>query len=176
MKHTFALFAIGIVSTGTLLAAEVDISKLPPAADKKGVTYEKDIRPLFEASCLGCHANNPNNPNRRPSGGLRLDTLELALKGSRDGKVIEPGDSSKSKLVIAVARIDPEMMMPPPPRQRRRGGPNAGGPAQNAAGETNQPPAAGAIPPGRGPQGPQAKPLTPEEVGLIRAWIDQGAK
>jgi hypothetical protein len=26
------------------------------------------------------------------------------------------------------------------------------------------------------PKGKNAKPLTPEEIGLIRAWIDQGAK
>ena len=26
------------------------------------------------------------------------------------------------------------------------------------------------------PKGRNAKPLTPEQIGLIRAWIDQGAK
>lgn len=181
MKYTIALLLAGLVSTGAALAAEVDLSKLPKASDQKDVTYEKDIRPLFEASCFGCHGNNPG---RRPSGGLRLDSLELALKGTREGKVIEPSESTRSKLVIAVARIDPELMMPPPPRQRRRGGPNAGAPGQNAAGGTNQPPTGGATPPGdpppgagqRGPQGPPPKPLTSEQVGLIRAWIDQGAK
>jgi hypothetical protein len=30
--------------------------------------------------------------------------------------------------------------------------------------------------PGPRPQGPPPKPLTPEQVGLVRAWIDQGAK
>jgi hypothetical protein len=164
MKHTIALLLAGLISTGATLAAEVDLSKLPKPSDKKDVTYEKDIRPLFEASCFNCHGNNPN---RRPSGGLRLDTLEGALKGTREAKVIQPGDSTKSKLVIAVARIDPESMMPPPPRQRR----NAGG-TNAPAGGTNAPAGGGQ----RGPQGPPPKPLTAEQVGLIRAWIDQGAK
>jgi mono/diheme cytochrome c family protein len=168
MKHTIALLLAGLISTGAALAAEVDLSKLPKPSDKKDVTYEKDIRPLFEASCFGCHGNNPN---RRPSGGLRLDTLDGALKGSKDGKVIHPGDSAKSQLVIAVARIDPESQMPPPPRQRRNRGPEGGG-TNAPAGGTNTMAGGGQ----RAPQGPPPKPLTPEQVGLIRAWIDQGAK
>jgi hypothetical protein len=175
MKYTLALLLAGLVSTGAVFAAEVDLSKLPKPSDQKDVTYEKDIRPMLEASCFGCHGNNPN---RRPSGGLRLDTLELALKGTRDGKVIDPGHSDKSQIVISAARIDPETMMPPPPRQRRgprppgAGGTNApaGGP-NAAAGGTNAP--GGGM---RGPQGPPAKPLTADQVGLLRAWIDQGAK
>ena len=169
MKPTIALLLAGLVSTGALLAAEVDLSKLPKPSDKKDVTYEKDIRPLFAASCFNCHANNPG---RRPSGGLRLDTLELALKGTREGKVIEPGNSAKSQLVISAARIDPETMMPPPPRQRRGPRPGAAGGTNAPAGGTNAPAGGGE----RGPQGPQPKPLTAEQVGLIRAWIDQGAK
>jgi len=35
--------------------SKLDLSKLPPASDKTGVTYAKDIRPLFVASCLRCH-------------------------------------------------------------------------------------------------------------------------
>jgi len=166
MKTTFALFAIGIMSVGALLAAEVDISKLPPPSDKKDLTFEKDIHPLLEASCIRCHSGD------RPRGGLKLDTLENALKGSRDGKVIVPGDSTKSKLVIAVAQLDPRSAMPPKPRQ---GGPGRRGPggAPNAqGGMTNR--FSGGGP--RGEMGPPPKPLTPEQVGLIRAWIDQGAK
>jgi hypothetical protein len=169
MKHTIALLLAGLFSTGAALAAEVDLSKLPKPSDQKDVTYEKDIRPLFEASCFNCHGNNPN---RRPSGGLRLDTLEGALKGTKDGKVIQPGDSAKSQLVVAVARIDPETMMPPPPRPRRNPRPADAGGTNAPAGGTNAP--GGGMQ--RGPQGPPPKPLTAEQVGLIRAWIDQGAK
>ena len=115
---------------------------------------------------------------------MRLDTLELALKGGRDGKVITPGDSANSKLVHAISQLDPEFVMPPKPRQRRGpGGPNPGNPPQNPPGGPAQPQGQAELeppPPGtsprRGPQGPPPKPLTPEQVGLVRAWIDQGAK
>ena len=36
-------------------AADPDISKLPPAAKKEGLTFDKDIKPLIENSCLKCH-------------------------------------------------------------------------------------------------------------------------
>lgn len=151
------VFAACVAAVSSLSAAQIDLSKLPPAADKKGLMYEKDIRPLFEASCVRCHGPE------KAKGELRLDSLEGVLKGSEHGKVVQPGDSKKSKLVLAVSHLDPELAMPPKPDPARQGGGRRpGGPQANA-----QPPR---------PQGPPAKPLTPAEVGLVRAWIDQGAK
>jgi hypothetical protein len=158
-NHSFvalltSLLAAGAASHGT----QVDLGKLPPAASKQGVTFEKDIRPLFEASCLRCHGAE------RPKGGLRLDSLDAVLKGGREGKVVQPGKSKESVLVVAVAQINEENAMPPKPKARG-GGPGAGGP----------PPGGGH---GGGKDGPPPppKPLTAEQVGLVRAWIDQGAK
>ena len=116
-------------------SAGVDISKLPPPSGKQGVTYEKDIKPIFEKSCVKCHSGE------KPKGKLRLDSLENALKGGEDGKVIVPGDSAKSILVHNIARIGKEDDWMPPPKNKANIGP-----------------------------------LTPEQIGLIRAWIDQGAK
>ena len=180
MKYALSLFMTGLLTSSAAFAAEVDVSKLPPPAAKPSLTFEKDIHPLFEASCVRCHSGD------RPKARLRLDTLENALKGGEDGKVITPGDSAKSKLVIAISRLDPRSAMPPNPPQRRRGGANRpGAPAQNAAGENGQSPAGGTTPPAGTPpggaqrggmEGPPPKPLTAEQVGLVRAWIDQGAK
>jgi hypothetical protein len=103
------------------LAAAPDLSKLPPASTQPGVTYEKDIRPLFEASCFRCHGD------QRPKGGLRLNSLESALKGGEDGKMILPGKSKESHLVLAVSRIDDETAMPPKQGRGRSGGPGGGG-------------------------------------------------
>ncbi len=138
------ILLITLLSAATAAgAAQIDLSKLPEPAKKEGVTFAKDIRPLFEASCVRCHGAE------KPKGELRLDTLEGALKGSHEGKVITPSASAKSKLVIAVSRLDEEFAMPPKPRPDKGGGK-------------------------KGP--PPAKPLTNDEVALIRAWIDQGAK
>lgn len=127
--------------TFTALAEEhksgtVDLSKLPPASSKAGVTYANDIKPIFEASCIKCHGAE------KPKAGLRLTSLEGALKGTKEGKVISPGNSTKSSLVISVACIssDDEEWMPP---------------KNNKA---------------------KIAPLTKDEVSLIRAWVDQGAK
>ncbi len=113
----------------------VDISKLPPALDKKDVSYGSDIQPLFEKSCVTCHGP------QKQKGKLRLDSLQSVLKGGEDGKVVKPGDSAGSVLVHNIAHIgDPDDYMPPP---------------RNKAG---------------------IQPLTGEQIGLVRAWIDQGAK
>ena len=117
------------------LAKDVDLSKLPPAAAKTGVTYASDIKPIFEKSYVKCHSGE------KAKAKLHLDTLEGALKGNKDGKVIETGNSAKSPLLVSVAWIgDEEEWMPP---------------KNNKA---------------------KIAPLTKEQVGLVRAWVDQGAK
>src|SRR2546426_3033515 len=114
MKNTYALLIVGLATAGwSVMAAEkkldiskIDVSKLPPAADKKGLTYAKDIRPIFQASCFRCHGQE------RPKGDLRPDSLEAVLKGGKDGKVVIPGSSKKSPLVFAVAQVNEDLAMP----------------------------------------------------------------
>jgi hypothetical protein len=167
--------------------AKLDASKLPAPAAKTGVTFDADIKPIFEASCFGCHGD------KRQRGGFRLDSADAALKGGREGKMIVPGDSAKSLLVMAISQSDPGTTMPPKPRGRGPGGPMGGpgggppgapgapaGAAPGTDAPATPPPGAQAAggPPGPGGpgRGPQAKPLTPDQVALVRAWIDQGAK
>jgi len=133
-----AIFAVSVLSAqgaDDKKKPSVDTSKLPPASDQKGVTYAKDIKPVFDKSCVKCHGAE------KPKAKLRLDTLEGALKGSENGKVIEPGKSADSILVHNVAHIGNEDDFMPPPDNKAK------------------------IPP-----------LTKDQIGLIRAWIDQGAK
>jgi hypothetical protein len=199
MNKTSVLLVVSLATAGgSLLAGEkpdiskLDLTKLPPPAAAKGVTYAKDIRPLFEASCFRCHGEE------RQKGELRLDSLESVLKGGEDGKVVVPGDSKKSLLVVAVAQINEELAMPPKrgPGRGGPGGPGGPGRAGQPGGAGNRPPGGGpggpggpggqggpGGPGGRGPGGPGGggfgpppKPLTAEQVGLIRAWVDQGAK
>jgi hypothetical protein len=153
MKNIYLATAL-IFAAGSVMAAPLpDPSKLPPASKQEGVTFEKDIHPIFEEACSRCHGE------QRPKAQLQLTTLEGTLKGSKDGKVVVAGESGKSSLVFAVAEINGKISMPPKPR----------GPRPGANGGTNAPAAPAADP-------HPWKPLTPEQVGLIRAWIDQGAK
>ena len=142
MTKKLLIVCLGAVLAMPVLSARaadkkpsIDASKLPPASDQKGVTYAKDIKPIFEKSCVKCHGAE------KPKAKLRLDSLEGALKGSENGKVIEPGKSTDSILVHNVAHVGNEDDFMPPPDNKAK------------------------IPP-----------LTKEQIGLIRAWIDQGAK
>ena len=178
------MIAAAAFAAAQLSAAGVDWSQLPPASTATGVTFDKDIAPIFKASCVRCHSGD------RPRQQLRLDTLANVLKGSKDGPVLTPGDSADSLIVKAISQLDPKTAMPPKPRRPRPmggtnapsmqpppGGPEAGGPppGEGAPGPqgTNNP---GQFQQRLRPMGPPPKPLTPEQVGLVRAWIDQGAK
>ncbi len=170
---TLAVSACSVLAAGKPDLAKIDVSKLPPAATQAGVTYAKDIRPMLEASCTRCHGEE------RPKGRLRLDSLEGALKGGKDGEVIVPGDSTKSLLVIAAARIDNDTAMPPKHRPgggRRGGPPGQGGPGGPPPGQGGFGGPPGGPPPGGHGFGPPPKPLTEAQVSLLRAWVDQGAK
>lgn len=126
-------FLVGLFWVIPLISDAADAAKLPPPADRSGVTYTADIQPLFENTCTKCHGEEKQKAK------LRLDSLEAVLKGAGDEKVIIPGDSANSKLVLAIAHAtkDEDEWMPPPEKGEQ---------------------------------------LTAEQVSLVRAWIDQGAK
>ena len=123
MKNTPTALLVSLTAAASwsLMAAEPDLSKLPPPSTQKNVTYEKDIKPLFEASCFRCHGAD------RQRGGLRLDSLEAIHKGGDDGKILTVGKSKESLVVIAVAQIDDENAMPPKRGAGGRGGPGGRG-------------------------------------------------
>ena len=100
---------------------------LPPPAGA-AVDFERQIKPILEASCIKCHARG------RKQGGLSLETREALLQGGRSGPAAVPGKSAESLIVELVAGVRPGEIMPK-----------------------------------------KGTKLTAAEVGLLRAWIDQGA-
>ena len=124
---TFATAALADLELG-------DAAKLPPAAAKAGVTYEKDIKAIFEKSCLKCHSGE------KPKGKFSMESLAKILKGGDEGASIVPGNSAKSALVHFASDLVKDSEMPPTDKREKY------------------------------------PPLTKEQVGLVRAWIDQGAK
>lgn len=184
-KSAYAFALAGLVSGMSSARADekwdlskLDLSKLPPAAGQPGLTYTNDIRPLFETACFRCHGE------QRPKGGLRLDSLEAVLQGGETGKVVIPGDSQKSLLVAAAAQLNEEIAMPPKRGPGGPGGPGGppggfrdGGPGKRESRPSGALQGTNTFGPrgGGGPGGPP-RPFTVEQVGLLRAWIDQGAK
>lgn len=128
------LLAVAALSTRADELQLGDASKLPPASTKQGVTYDADIKPLVEKSCLKCHSGE------KPKGKYSLESKEQLLKGSPDGKPVVVGNSAKSALVHYIADLVEDSEMPPKDKRDKY-------PA-----------------------------LTKEQIGLFRAWIDQGAK
>ncbi len=88
-----------------------------------GQDFSKDVQPIFERRCQGCHGARQQMSN------LRLDSPASAAR------VVTPGDSASSKLFDKISSTKKGFMMPP-----------------------------------------VGAPLTAEEIGKIKAWIDAGAK
>ncbi len=134
-KLKFAFGSVGLGLACIVLAADPDISKLPPPAEKPGLTYEKDIKSMLENSCVTCHSGE------KPKSKYSMETREATLKGgSSDEAAVLPGNSAKSPIVLYSAGLVEDMEMPPVDKRDKY-------PA-----------------------------LTKEQLGILRAWVDQGAK
>jgi mono/diheme cytochrome c family protein len=89
-----------------------------PAPALVKIDFARHIQPIFEASCVQCHARG------KDKGQFSLETREAFL---------EAGKSAESLVVELISGLNPDSVMPK-----------------------------------------KGKRLTPEQVALFRAWIDQG--
>ena len=81
-------------------------ASLPLRPDDEKPEFRKDILPLLKTHCLACHTHG------QVKGELRLDTVELMMKGGESGPAIVKGDAEKSLLYQVVAGKN-ELVMPP---------------------------------------------------------------
>ena len=95
------------------LTAKADAT-LPPASDKKDVTYASDIKAIFDVSCVKCHSGD------HPKARLHMDTLEGVLKGTKEGKIVNVGDSAGSFIARGIAVSSVTFGLAGPPRRSRR--------------------------------------------------------
>src|SRR5579872_3820213 len=72
------------------------------------VDFQRDIQPIFEANCYGCHG-----PNTQLSG-FRLDVKQAAMVGGTVGKNrdVVPGKAAESALYARVAGLGGVERMP----------------------------------------------------------------
>jgi mono/diheme cytochrome c family protein len=77
-------------------------------ASGAGPDFAREVRPILERSCFGCHG-----PEKQKSG-YRLDIRESALKGGDSGKAaVVPHNAKASPLIRYVSGEDAEIVMPP---------------------------------------------------------------
>ncbi|MFT5326378.1 MAG: mono/diheme cytochrome c family protein [Planctomycetaceae bacterium] len=120
-RRTILLF-VGVIAAGMgSLAAD--------AADKVAPDYVKQIAPIFQKRCVGCH--NADDAE----GKLSLDSYADLQKGGKHGPSFQPGDIASSRLLqLVTGKAKP--VMPPEDEER----------------------------------------LTKEEIALLIAWVETGAK
>ncbi len=112
---------------GAALAQEPAPVPVAVAATNQ-VDYAKDIRPIFDKSCVSCHGA------RKASAGFRADRREDFLRDTPAGALVRPGNSADSPLIKIIT------------------------------GETKMRRSAA------------SHILSRENIALVKAWIDNGAK
>jgi ankyrin repeat protein len=76
--------------------------------EERKVDFARQIKPLLERSCAGCHGGE------KPRGLFRVDTRDVLLRGGASGEAaIVPGHSEKSPLIDYVSGSVPDSEMPP---------------------------------------------------------------
>lgn len=73
------------------------------AGDPEPVSYYRQVRPVLQRHCTGCH-----QPAKQ-GGKLVLTSYEDLKKGGEGGAGFEPGDADASNLIAYIAGDDPEM-------------------------------------------------------------------
>ena len=87
----------------TLTLIVVALAVRAEADEKKAVSFEKDVMPIFKASCVSCHKAD------KKKGKLDMSTYAELRKGGKQGDPVKPGDPAKSLLVEMISGKEPEM-------------------------------------------------------------------
>jgi mono/diheme cytochrome c family protein len=104
MRARMPLFGVLLMSATQLVAQQ-------PA---KQVNYEKDVQPILDNNCIGCHSGSS------ASAGLSLDSAALVLRGTPNEKVVVPGDVTKSVLIQRISDTTGNGMPPEGPLTKQQ--------------------------------------------------------
>lgn len=101
-----------MLAKSALLTGVCAASLLAQDAGDGAAFFEKNVRPILIAKCIGCHSS----ASQPVMGGLKLDTREDAIKGGSRGAAIVPGNPAESLLIKAVLHTAGALKMPPGPK------------------------------------------------------------
>jgi mono/diheme cytochrome c family protein len=93
-----------------LALSALTLAALQTGCGEKALSYQANIKPILDANCVQCHA--PGGAGFDKSG-LRLDSYDAMMKGTKFGAVVVPGSSVSSTLYRLVSgQADPSIRMP----------------------------------------------------------------
>ena len=86
------------------------LASLPAYSAGTGISYNRDIRPIFNENCFACHGAD----SAARKAGLRLDSFEAATAERKDSKpAIVAGKPEESEAIRRITTVDEEDVMPP---------------------------------------------------------------
>ena len=95
-----------LLTLSTALVAAVTASTAI-AAD---TSYKADVQPIFDNYCNACHKAGGIGTQ---ASGLRLDSYESVMAGTKHGKIVVPGDPLTSNLrAVLEGRTDASIIAP----------------------------------------------------------------
>ncbi len=97
-----------------LISATSSFAAEDPKTTARLATYNKEIKPMLDQSCIGCHGKD----GKKPKAGFNATTIEGLEKGGKaEGPGITWGDLEKSSLYrlahLGATARDEELAMPP---------------------------------------------------------------
>ena len=96
--------------TELTLVSALMIALTQTGCGEKPLTYRTAIKPVLDARCVACHL--PGQAGYEKTG-LRLDSYDALMKGTRFNPVVRPGSSVSSTLYRMLAGpLDPSIRMP----------------------------------------------------------------
>lgn len=96
--------------TAPVLLAFAASSPFLVAQSAKNVSFERQVLPILQESCMQCHKGayrDSRGRTRRPKAGLRLDGSAWMLAGGESGPAVVPGKPDDSPLYV-LASLDPD--------------------------------------------------------------------
>ena len=101
------LHPLKILTVFTLSAIANQMVYSEEENEVKAISFYKDIRPIFQANCQGCH-----QPSKAKGKYIMTDFKKLVNGGDSGDPAIIPGDPDNSYLVEVITPIDGEAEMP----------------------------------------------------------------
>ena len=95
---------LGVISY-PCVAQERPVAGVETAGSLNG--YLTQLKPLLRTRCYACHGS------LKQKAGLRVDTVDLMLRGGDSGPVVVKGETDESLLLKRVSASDPAERMPP---------------------------------------------------------------